>query len=139
MLIWQAGCVSGPIDPDANSIKAAPETTVTPSNPIIPRKNVAKVIVPDTRDKPEIKSLEGRDAKNIQRLFGMPVFVRKDFHTQLWRYKKEDCIINMAMYPTESDINYRVVHSEITDENGKSIDPAHCLKKLLLNDLEVRG
>ena len=80
----------------------------------------------------KIKSLVGRDAKNIQQLFGMPSFVRKDFGTQFWRYEGEDCRLNIAMYPTESNTDYRVVYTETSDKNGLTLDQTSCLQKLFL-------
>lgn len=75
----------------------------------------------------------GRDAKNIQKLFGMPSFVRKDLGTQFWRYEGEDCRLNIAMYPKGSDSNYRVFYSETIDKNGQALDQIQCLQKLFLN------
>ena len=80
----------------------------------------------------EIKSLVGRDAKNIQKLLGMPSFVRKDFGTQFWRYEGGDCRLNIAMYPKGSNTDYRVVYTETSDKNGLALDQTSCLQKLFL-------
>ena len=71
----------------------------------------------------------GRDAKNIQKLFGMPSFVRKDLGTQFWRYEGEDCRLNIAMYPKGSDSTYRVFYSETSDKNGQELDQIQCTEE----------
>ena len=88
---------------------------------------------------PAIKSLAGRDANNIQELFGIPNFMRRDFGTQLWRYEGEACILNIAMYPQGHDGAHQVLHSETIDKNGKAIDPPLCLKTLSIKKQNFGG
>lgn len=134
MLVLQVGCVSGPINTEASPTAAIPRPEPRPekiaSSPIIKKNRVANLRPSNKPKTLEIKSLVGRDAKNIQKLFGIPNFVRTDFNTQFWRYEGKACILNIAMYPEGSDTDYRVFHSETNDEHGRAIDPQGCIKKL---------
>ncbi|MEC9022946.1 MAG: hypothetical protein VX597_04950 [Pseudomonadota bacterium] len=93
---------------------------------------IVKLRSPTKPKTPKIKSLVGRDAKNIEKLFGMPSFVRKDLGTQFWRYEGEDCRLHIAMYHKGSDRAYRVFYSETSDKNGQAFDQIPCLQKLFL-------
>ena len=93
---------------------------------------IANIRAPTKTKTLELRSLVDRDAENIQKLFGMPNFVREDFGTQFWRYEGKDCRLNIAMYPKGSSAKYQVAHSETSDKNGRKIDQTLCLKKLFL-------
>ena len=107
------GCVSGPIDSESGPDAYEPKTEQLTLDPINKKKGTKPTKIVNLRSptKPktlEIKSLVGRDAKNIQKLFGMPSFVRKDLGTQFWRYEGEDCRLYIAMYLKGIDNAYRV-------------------------------
>ena len=130
--------MSGPIDSELGPAADTPKTEKLTFDSKNENKNAQPTTIvnlrPPTKTKtPKIKSLMGRDAKNIQKLFGMPSFVRKDIGTQFWRYEGEYCRLNIAMYPKGSDSNYRVFYSETIDENGQALDQIQCLQKLFLN------
>ena len=129
--------MSGPIDSGSGPAANAPKTEKLTFGSMNEKKNVqptkiVKLRSPTKPKTPKIKSLLGRDAKNIEKLFGMPSFVRKDLGTQFWRYEGEDCRLNIAMYPKESDTDYRVFFSETSDKNGQALDQIQCLQKLFL-------
>ena len=135
--------MSGSIDSELGPAADAPKTEKLTFDSKNESKNVQpKTIVnlrsPTKTKTPKIKSLMGRDAKNIQKLFGMPSFVRKDLGTQFWRYEGEDCRLNIAMYPKGSDSTYRVFYSETSDKNGQEFDQIQCLQKLFLKTQNFR-
>ena len=131
------GCVSAPIDPETSPAANEPKSEQLTLNPINKKRGAKPTKIVNLRSptKPktlEFKSLVGRNAKNIQKLFGMPSFVRKDFGTQFWRYEGEECRLNIAMYPKGSNTDYRVVYIETSDKNGLALDQTSCLQKLFL-------
>ena len=131
------GCVSGPIDSESGPDANEPKTEQLTLDPINKKKGTKPTKIVNLRSptKPktlQIKSLVGRDSKNIQKLFGMPSFVRKDLGTQFWRYEGEDCRLSIAMYPKGRNTDYRVVYTETSDKNGLALDQTSCLQKLFL-------
>jgi hypothetical protein len=136
----QVGCVSTPVgpdpSPDAEERKIIEKVSPPPN---VTSQTISKLRAPKKPRSPTIQSLLGRGAENIQKLFGTPDFVRRDFGTQFWRYNGKDCLLNLAIYPQADGITYRVVHQETIDENGNLVETPLCIKQLLLKAQKLKS
>ena len=135
----QIGCVSTPVGSDASPDLATIKMEKVSPHPVLPKKTITKLGAPQKSKPPAIGSLLGSEAEDIQKLFGVPDFVRRDFGTQFWRYKGKDCLLNLAMYQKKDENIYRVVHLETSDDNGRLVEVSPCLKKIFLKAQDFRG
>ena len=138
-LVTQVGCVSTPVGPAPNPHAAERKIEKASPRPNVTRQKISKLPAPKQLEAPTIRSLLDRGAENIQKLFGTPDFVRQDIGTQLWRYKGEGCLLNLAMYPQADGVSYRVVHQETSDENGNLIETPLCIKQLLIKAQKLKS
>ena len=124
--------------PDPSPDAAEKKKKVSP-RPNVTRQTITKLRAPKKKQAPTIRSLLGRGAENIKKLFGKPDFVRRDFGTQFWRFKGEDCFLNLAIYPQADGVRYRVVHQETSDENGNPVETPRCIKQLLIKAQKLKS
>ena len=135
----QVGCVSTPVGPDPSPAAEERKIEKVPLRPSVTSQTISKLQAPKKPGAPKIRSLLGRRAENIQKLFGTPDFVRRDFGTQFWRYKGENCLLNLAIYPQADGVSYRVVHQETIDENGNPVETPLCIKQLLIKAQKLKS
>ena len=48
---------------------------------------------------PEITSLEGRSAVDLEALLGSPQFLRRDAPAEYWQYRGDACVLDLILYP----------------------------------------
>ena len=65
-------------------------------------------------------------------LLGSPLFVRKDFQVQLWRYRHSTCTLELYLYAQGKDAPYRVEHVGARTPDGAPVTTEQCFRELLI-------
>jgi len=92
---------------------------------------------PDTRVVVKIDDdpgqLLGLDVKSLTRLLGTPRFMRRDPPAQLWRYRDEDCILDLFLYVAAGKKTGSTVrHFETRSLSKSNMTTRSCLRALLI-------
>ncbi len=109
---------------DSRTDGGAPEQTTEPDAPIA---HVAVKIDDDPGQ------LLGLDVKSLTRLLGAPRFMRRDPPAQLWRYRDEDCILDLFLYVAAGKKTGSTVrHFETRSLSKSNMSTRSCLRALLI-------
>jgi hypothetical protein len=77
--------------------------------------------------------LLGLDIKSLTRLLGTPRFMRRDPPAQLWRYRDEDCILDLFLYVAAGKKTGSTVrHFETRSLSKTNMTTRSCLRALLI-------
>jgi hypothetical protein len=81
---------------------------------------------------PEPERLIGLAAADIQKMFGLPDFRRRDPPAEIWQYRKDGCMLDFFLYQVkEGSIEYRVTHVEARGRSVEEVSGTECLLEAL--------
>ncbi|MDR3437276.1 hypothetical protein [Telmatospirillum sp.] len=63
------------------------------------------------------KQLISLDETEVQSLLGPPVAVEDHSPGKTWRFRKQDCLLNVALYPDVETRVFRVLSYEVTSDD----------------------
>ncbi len=69
--------------------------------------------------------LTGLQASELQRLFGTPELVRKDYPAEVWQYRSPNCVLDVYLYPDHDRLT--VAHAEARAPKGSGDPLAGCI------------
>ena len=85
---------------------------------------------PDLVPVPDPASLVGYDGMALEKLLGLPSFIRRDAPAELWQYRNETCTLDLFLYE-ESAGSYSVEHLEFRETALSKEAIEHCLRAIM--------
>lgn len=122
----------------------APDANQAPAPDVAALPPPAEPLPPPPPPEPQVNAdpqrLVGLDQSQLTDLLGTPAFLRHDPPAQLWRYRGEDCRIDLFLYRDgAADVSRYVVRHYAVLSGGKPTgEPQECLKGMLLARMAKR-
>lgn len=95
-----AACAPPP-SPGAGAVPPAPAGAALRQPPADPAKPASKTV--------EVPMLLGLASREVEELFGVPRFVRRDGPAQIWQYGTDACTVNLFFYRDGPSLKVRHV------------------------------
>lgn len=79
------------------------------------------------------QTLIGKSRAELTALLGKPVFTRTDMNARLWRYRQQQCVLDLFLYPdpgSETE-NISVTWVEARKPDGSPANSRQCLTRIL--------
>jgi hypothetical protein len=110
-----AACAPPP-SPGNRAAPAAPAGVALRQAPPDPAKPGSKTV--------EVPMLLGLASREIEELFGMPRFVRRDGPAQIWQYGTDACTVSLFFYRDGPQLKVR--HVEFRNRSADMATPGGC-------------
>ena len=84
-----------------------------------------QVPAPATRSPTRLNNMSG---SQIVAMLGEPGFKRQENPAQIWRYRSEECVLELMLYRLDSD--YQVRHVEARDDKFRAVAQNQCIDSI---------
>ncbi len=72
--------------------------------------------------------LTGLDGPSVERLFGKPGLVRRDYPAEVWQYRNATCVLDVYLYPDKDHLTVTHAEARAPKIAGDPLRP--CIAKL---------
>ena len=72
-------------------------------------------------------NLKGKDKSETLEIFGNPSFIRNDLGVALWRYRIQQCVLDIIMYTVDNRDELSVSYLEARNNEGKKLAVQKCI------------
>ncbi len=85
------------------------------------------------RPPPLADEMADLDPTSVKTLLGEPSFVRRDPPAEIWQYRPAGCVLDLFLYPANSEGDLRVRHVAARIAGGGNVTVADCAARILAN------